>query len=103
VFCINNCSNSAKKDGEKEGAFDRGECVVKRTPDLEDSELEIIEANCICGDVFSGEDCSKEAWETVLEEKLALVASAAVSVGVVVGTFSVFVTGLRCVIIELRW
>ena len=77
--------------------FDRGECVVKRTPDLENPELEIIEAKCICGDIFSGDDCGKEAWETILEEKLADIASlaappralsaAAAAVGVVLALF----------------
>ncbi len=76
VFCINNCSNSARKDDDA-AKFDRGECVVKRTPDLEDLEKEIIEANCICGDIFSGDDCSKEAWETIIAEKLEKVASSA--------------------------
>lgn len=96
VFCINNCSNSPRKEGD-DRLFDRGECVVKRTPDLENPELEIIEAKCICGDIFSGDDCSKEAWETILEEKLADIASlaappralsaAAAAVGVVLALF----------------
>ena len=77
VFCINNCSNSPRKEGD-DRLFDRGECVVKRTPDLENAELETIEAKCICGDIFSGDDCSKEAWETILEKKLADFASPAV-------------------------
>ena len=50
---------------------------MNRTPDVEDPEKELIEANCICGDTFSGDDCSKEAWETILAEKLEKVASPA--------------------------
>jgi hypothetical protein len=33
----------------------------------------------VCGDTFDGEDCSKEAWELVLEAKLQKLQSAAQS------------------------
>jgi hypothetical protein len=51
--------------------------VVKRIPDVENVEKEIIEATCICGDIFSGDDCSSEAWESIVKEKLEKVAARA--------------------------
>ena len=64
-YCTNNCSNT-----NPQGKFDRGECLVKRTPSLEDPLQEDIEATCVCGDTFSGDDCGQEAWQSVLDAKL---------------------------------
>ncbi len=47
-------------------------CRLIVTPDDDTSQIQNVEAKCVCGDTFDGESCEKDAVDSVITEASAL-------------------------------